>query len=418
MADRPVIDLLDGRLYAQGSHSAYAWMRTNEPVYLDEANGVWGVASYDAVRAASKDTATFSNAGGIRPDNGPLPMMIDMDDPAHWKRRKLVNRGFTPKRVRDSEFDIREICDTLIDRVCERGECDFVRDLAAPLPMIVIGDMLGVAPDDRDDLLRWSDDMVSAQGGNVTDEQLMSAATAFTEYQEYAGAVIERRRQEPTDDLMSTLVHADVDGDRLEHDDLVHESLLILVGGDETTRHVISGGMEQLMLHPDQHRRLVDDRAGLDVAIEEMLRWVSPIKNMCRTVTRDTEFFGSQLHEGQKVMLLYEAANFDEQQFVDPERFDSARQPNDHVAFGFGAHFCLGNSLARLEMRVMFDRLLERLPDLHLDLGSLSQARAPASTVGEAAVLAAAADALPRREATFISGLESMPVAFSPTAPR
>ena len=241
-----------------------------------------------------------------------------------------------------------------------------MRDLAAPLPMIVIGDMLGVAPEDRDDLLRWSDDMVSAQGGNVTDEQLMSAATAFTEYQEYAGAVIERRRQEPTDDLMSMLVHAEVDGDRLEDDDLVHESLLILVGGDETTRHVISGGMEQLLLHPDQHRRLVDDRDGLDVAIEEMLRWVSPIKNMCRTVTRDAEFFGSQLHEGQKVMLLYESANFDEQQFDDPERFDSARQPNDHVAFGFGAHFCLGNSLARLEMRVMFDRLLERLPDLHL----------------------------------------------------
>jgi len=396
MAERPVIDLLDGRLYAQGSHAVYAWMRANEPVYLDEANGVWGVASYDAVRAASKDTETFSNAGGIRPDNGPLPMMIDMDDPAHWKRRKLVNRGFTPKRVRDSEPDIREVCDTLIDRVSERGECDFVHDLAAPLPMIVIGDMLGVAPEDRDDLLRWSDDMVSAQGGNITDDQLVAAATAFTEYQEYAGAVIQRRRQEPTDDLMSTLVHAEVDGDRLEHDDLVHESLLILVGGDETTRHVISGGMEQLMLHPEQQRRLVDDRSGLDIAIEEMLRWVSPIKNMCRTVTRDTEFFGSQLHEGQKVMLLYEAANFDEEQFRDPEQFDSARQPNDHVAFGFGAHFCLGNSLARLEMRVMFDRLLERLPDLHL----------------------AHDDALPRREATFISGLESMPVAFTPTAPR
>jgi cytochrome P450 family 142 subfamily A polypeptide 1 len=395
-ADRPVIDLLDGRFYARGSHAAYAWMRANEPVYLDEANGVAGVASYEAVRAASKDTETFSNAGGIRPDNGPLPMMIDMDDPAHWKRRKLVNRGFTPKRVRDSEADIREICDTLIDGVCERGECDFVRDLAAPLPMIVIGDMLGVAPEDRDDLLRWSDDMVSAQGGNVTEQQLVAAMTAFTEYQDYAGAVIERRRREPTDDLMSTLVHAEVDGDRLEHDDLVHESLLILVGGDETTRHVISGGMEQLMLHPDQQQRLVDDREGLDVAIEEMLRWVSPIKNMCRTVTRDTEFFGSQLHEGQKVMLLYESANFDEVQFHDPERFDATRQPNDHVAFGFGAHFCLGNSLARLELRVMFDRLLERLPDLHL----------------------AGADALPRREATFISGLESMPVAFTPSAPR
>lgn len=394
-AVRPAIDLLDGRLYAQGSHPTYSWMREHEPVYFDDKNGVWGAASYDAVRAASKDTETFSNAGGIRPDGGPLPMMIDMDDPAHWKRRKLVNRGFTPKRVRDSEVQIREVCDTLIDRVCEQGTCDFVRDLAAPLPMIVIGDMLGVAPEDRDDLLRWSDDMVSAQGGNVADEQIIAAATAFTEYQEYAGAVIEQRRDQPTDDLMSTLVHAEVDGDRLEHDDLVHESLLILVGGDETTRHVISGGMEQLMLHPDQHARLVADRSGLDVAIEEMLRWVSPIKNMCRMVTRDTEFFGSELHAGEKVMLLYESANFDEQQFTDPERFETTRQPNDHVAFGFGAHFCLGNSLARLELRVMFDRLLDRLPDLQL----------------------AGGDALPRREANFISGLESMPVRFTPSRP-
>lgn len=387
------IDLLDGRFYAGDSHGAYAWMRANEPVYLDGRNGVWGAASYDAVLAASKDPGTFSNAGGIRPDNGPIPMMIDMDDPAHWQRRKLVNRGFTPRRVRDQEAKIRQLCDELIDRVCERGECDFVRDLAAPLPMIVIGDMLGVLPDDRDRLLRWSDDMVSAQGGNVSEAAMVRAAEAYGEYEEYAIGVIRQRRAAPTDDLMSVLVHAEVDGDRLDDDEVVHESLLVLVGGDETTRHVLSGGMEQLMLHPDQRDALAADPGGIPTAVEEMLRWVSPIKNMCRTVTADTTFFGAELRAGQKVMLLYESANFDESRFVDPERFDSTRQPNDHVAFGFGTHYCLGSNLARLELRVLFERLLARLPDIELT------SDAP----------------LPRRAANFISGLEAMPVRFSPS---
>ncbi len=391
----PDIDLLDGRFYIDNPHEKYSWMREHAPVYFDEKNRVWGLASYAAVLNASKDPATFSNAGGIRPDTGPLPMMIDMDDPAHLKRRKLVNRGFTPRRVRDMEPHIHAVCDEIIDAVCERGECDFVGDIAAQLPMIVIGDLLGVEPADRGDLLRWSDDMVSAQSGSATEEHVIRAATAFTEYTEYQDRVINERRREPTDDLVSVLVHAEVDGDRLEHDDLVHESLLILVGGDETTRHVISGGMEQLLLNPDQKRVLVDDMTKLPAAIEEMLRWVTPIKNMCRTPTHDTEFMGEQIQAGEKCMLLYESANRDETKFADPFRFDVERHPNEHVAFGFGAHFCLGNSLARLELRVMMERLLTRLPDLEL-------AADPAD--------------LPRRRANFISGLESMPVRFSPRA--
>jgi cytochrome P450 family 142 subfamily A polypeptide 1 len=177
---------------------------------------------------------------------------------------------------------------------------------------------------------------------------------------------------------------------------VLHESLLILVGGDETTRHVISGGMEQLLLNPDQRKLLVDDFAKIPTAVEEMLRWVSPIKNMCRTVTHDTEFMGRQLHEGQKCMLLYESANRDETKFAEPYKFDVERQPNEHVAFGFGAHFCLGQALARLELRVMFEQLLTRMPDLELAVDP---------------------SALPRRPANFISGLESMPVRFTPSAP-
>jgi cytochrome P450 family 142 subfamily A polypeptide 1 len=398
MTDTPTrdIDLLDGGFYAADPHPTYTWMREHAPVYFDTANCVWGLASYAAVIGASKDPSTFSNAMGSRPGGAPLPMMIDMDDPAHWKRRKLVNRGFTPGRIRAGERETRDKCDAIIDRVCEQGECDFVGDIASPLPMVMIGDMLGVEPEDRDDLLRWSDEMVSAQSGNATDEMLMGAMNAFSEYQAYADRVISAREEQPTDDLMSVLVHAEVDGDRLTHEDVVQEALLILVGGDETTRHVISGGMEQLLLHPDQRRLLVDDPAKITTAVEEMLRWVSPIKNMVRTVTHDTEFLGQQLLEGQTCMLLYESANRDEAKFADPQRFDVQRTPNEHLAFGFGAHFCLGQALARLELRVMFEQLLIRMPDIELavDPGTL-----------------------PRRPANFISGLEAMPVRFTPSAP-
>ncbi len=394
--DRPEIDLLDGGFYVDDPQPKYEWMRMHAPVYFDERHLVWGLASYEAVVGASKDPTAFSNAGGIRPDSGPIPMMIDMDDPEHWKRRKLVNNGFTPRRVRDSEQKIRDVCDAIIDRVCERGECDFVRDIAAPLPMIMIGDMLGVRPEDRDDLLRWSDDMVSAQSGNATDEEFQKAMQAMEGYTAFCSHAITERQDRPTDDLMSVLVHAEVDGDRLQPDEVVHESLLILVGGDETTRHVVSGGMEQLLAHPDQRKQLHHDPSKIPTAVEEMLRWVSPIKNMCRTVTHDVEFLGQRLSAGQKCMLLYESANRDDAKFDDPYRFDVERQPNEHVAFGFGAHYCLGQALARLELRVMFEQLLARMPDLELAVDPT---------------------ALPRRRANFISGLERMPVRFTPSAP-
>jgi cholest-4-en-3-one 26-monooxygenase len=360
----PSIDLLSGDFYVNGAREAYAWMRSRAPVYFDAGNGLWAIATYDGVRAAGRDSATFSNAGGSRPDTGPLPWMIDLDAPEHLKRRKLVNRGFTPARVRDSAARVREICDGLIDSVCEAGECDFVHDLAAPLPMIVIGDMLGVPPEDRALLLGWSDDMLGSLTGDPA--RVETAAVAFGSYLQYAKQMIADRRAQPTGDLVSVLVHAEVDGDRLTEDEIVFETLLLLLGGDETTRNVTSGGMEQLLAHPDQWRSLVDDPGLVPAAVEEMLRWVSPIKNMNRTVTRDIELADQQLHAGDKVVLLYESANFDESQFDEPDRFDVERAPNDHLAFGFGAHVCLGASLARLELQTMFERLLRRLPDLEL----------------------------------------------------
>ncbi|HEX5095177.1 MAG TPA: cytochrome P450, partial [Acidimicrobiia bacterium] len=287
---RDDIDLLDGGFYIGTVRERYAWMRANAPVYFDAHNGLWGFASYDAVLAAEKDAKTFSNAGGSRPVNPPLPMMIDMDDPDHWKRRKLVNKGFTPRRVRDSEDWIRQVCDEIIDAVCERGECDFVNDVAAPLPMILIGDLLGVAPENRAELLQWSDDMLTSLDTKATEEQITKSMEAATGYAEFCTHAVAQRQTNPTDDLMSILVHAEVDGDRLSPEDILYESLLILIGGDETTRHVISGGMEQLILHPEQRKVLVDDPAKIEAGVEEMLRWVTPIKSMCRTVTRDTTF--------------------------------------------------------------------------------------------------------------------------------
>ena len=389
------IGLTDGTFYGGDPFPAFAWLRDEAPAYFDEEAGVWGITRYADVKEISKDPATFSNAGGIRPDSSALPMMIDFDAPEHVRRRRLVSEGFTPKRIRESTDGVRNVCDAIIDKVCEQGYADFVRDIAAPLPMIVIGDMLGVTPEDRDALLRWSDDMVKALG-SPDPTAMDAAAVAAMEYAEYITAVVEqRRRDHQSDDLVGTLVHADIDGDKLDESSLIYETLLILIGGDETTRHVLSGGMYELLTHPDQFALLAAEPERRQLGIEEMLRWVSPIKNMARTATRDVELHGRTISKGQKLLLLYPSANRDERNFEEPERFDVTRTPNDHMAFGFGAHFCLGNRLARLELATMLDRLVERLPDLAL----------------------ATDDEPAKRNANFVSGIESLPVTFTPTAP-
>jgi cholest-4-en-3-one 26-monooxygenase len=393
------IDLADGNFYAdrQASREAYRWMRANQPVFRD-CNGLVGATTYQAVIDAERNPELFSNTGGIRPDTPGMPYMIDMDDPAHLLRRKLVNAGFTRKRVTEKEPSIGRLCDALIDAVCERGECDFVRDIAAPLPMALIGDMLGVLPEDRGMLLKWSDDLVTGLSSHIDPAGMEAQAVmnAFAAYTEFTMGIIAKRRAEPTDDLFSILVNAEVEGQRMSDDEIVMETLLILIGGDETTRHTLSGGTEQLVRHRDQWDALVADRSLLPGAIEEMLRWTSPVKNMCRMLTADTEFHGTELRQGEKIMLLFESANFDESMFENADQFDIRRDPNNHVAFGFGTHFCLGNQLARLELRLMTDRVLDRLPDLRL---------------------AADGDVLPLRPANFVSGLESMPMVFTPSSP-
>src|SRR4051794_17462503 len=387
MAELPDLDYVSGAFWGSDPHAALTWLRAHAPVHWNEAGQVWGITKYDDIKYVSKHPDLFSSAGGIRPDSGPTGMMIEQDDPVHWQRRKLVNKGFTPQQVRAQEDKVRSVVDRLIDQVIDQGQCDFVTDVAAWLPLVMIGDALGFEKADHPTLLKWSDDLMRGLG-SADPERLSSMLAAFEGYTSYMAGVIADRRSSPRDDLTSLLVHAEVDGDRFDDDTLVHETLLILIGGDETTRHVITGGLYQLLADPSRWDALLHDRTLLPNAIEEMLRWVSPIKNMARTATRDIEMRGETIREGQKVLLLYPSANRDEEQFADPFAFDITRSPNEHVAFGFGPHFCLGNSLARLELQVLFEQLLDRLPNIRL----------------------VDADEPEHRPANFVSGYETMKV--------
>jgi len=395
---REGVRLLD-RFFYLDPHEHFRWMREHAPVYWDETadGGLWGVSRYEDIMRVSRQPELFCSGQSSRPERGTLvPSMINLDDPLHKRRRKLVNEGFTPRRIAAQEPGLRLLINQLMDSVAGAGRCDFVRDVARWIPMIVIGDMLGVAPADREMLLEWSDWLLGAGEGaeraseaEVRARQQQAAASYFA----YQRQVVAERRAHPQDDLVSVLVHAEIDGDRLDEEEVLQESLLILIGGDETTRHVMTGGLEQLIRNPGQKQKLIENPALIPGAVEEMLRWVSPIVNMNRTLTRDVEMHGERLREGDRLLLLYPSGNRDERVFARPDVFDVTREPNRHVAFGgFGTHHCLGATLARLELRVLFEELLRRWPDIAL----------------------ASSAPLRRRPSNFITGIEEMPVRFTP----
>ncbi|HMG26521.1 MAG TPA: cytochrome P450, partial [Acidimicrobiia bacterium] len=384
------IDLLDGDLYAGDPDATYSWLRRHAPLYRDEVNRLWGVSRYHDVVAIEKDPETFCSSEGYRPNLPADDSMIGNDDPRHNERRRLVSRRFTPKAVARHEGKVRDVARGLVDRVAEKGRCEVVEDLAAPLPAAVIGRLLGFEDDLWPRVKHWSEATILAGGG----PRYMNdgVAEAFADYCEHAARLMEARQRTPADDVVSLWMEAAAEG-VLTPDQVLSEGLLLVDGGAETTRTVITGALLALIEHPDQHRRLLEEPELLPVAVEEFIRWVTPILNMRRTATRAAEVAGTPVQKGDELLLMYPSANRDEAVFDEPQRFDVGRQPNPHVAFGFGTHFCLGAALARLEIRVMFEELLPRLRDPRL-----------------------AADSPPERiPNAFVRGFRSLHVEFSAT---
>ena len=348
----------------------YDYLREHDPLYWDEHNELWYVFRYDDVLAVSRDPVTFCSTEGNRPNLPADPSMIHQDGTAHAKQRGLVAKGFTPRAMKEIEASCAEIVDTLIDAFLERGAFDAVEDLAAQLPAQLVATMLGAPQEMTPTLRRWIEVMVSGgQGPQYVDDAVNEAFGEFCEH--HAEMVEEREGNTGDTDLLLRWMNAELDGQKLEEEQLLFEHALLLVGGAETTRNAIAGGMEMLARNPDQWAYLranIDDEKVIAGAIEEMIRWVTPFNNMFRTATRDVELRGKTIKEGQMIAMQYPSANRDPRVFKDPYKFDVRRDPKEekHISFGFGSHFCLGANLARLELRVMYEALFDATTALEL----------------------------------------------------
>ena len=320
------IDLLDGEFYAGDPFPAYEWLRREAPVYWDEKNEIWGIARYADLVEISKHPETFCSGQGFRPKAAARRVDDRPGRPRHTKQRRLVYKGFTPKQVAALEVHVREVVTETLDAVAPLGRCDFTQDVAVPLPMILIAEMLGIRREDRDLVQRWSDELIKGADGpeHATDPVI----ECFVEFCDYTIEIIADRRRSPHDDLISILCESEIDGQPLTDGEIISEALLILIGGNETTRNVISGAMEALIDNPDQRAKLAADPTLLPTAVEEFVRWVTPIVNFRRTATQDVELRGQQIKEGQSVLLLYGSANRDEDVFAEPDAFDVFRSPN------------------------------------------------------------------------------------------
>jgi cholest-4-en-3-one 26-monooxygenase len=406
----PEINLVDADIYQRGGapHDQFAWLREHAPVFWHarggdpEWPGFWAVTRHADIGHVSRHPEVFSSHRRLALFAEPLEeqiemqrlMMLNMDPPQHTRQRSFVNRGFTPRMIGRLAKHVREICDTLIDEVVPRGEADFVTDIAAPLPLQVICELVGAPAEDRDRLFELSNTMVGfddPEFRSSEEEGLEAAAEIYA----YAHALAESRRAQPADDIVTRLLQPDDAGEVLTTDEFDLFFLLLTVAGNETTRNAASGGMLAFFEHPGQWQRLLADRALASTAAEEIVRWVSPVNLFRRTATRDTELGGQAISEGDKVVVFYASANRDESVFTAPQEFDIARDPNPHVGFGGGGpHFCLGRHLAALELRVLLQTLAERMPDIELD-GEVSRLRS-----------------------NFLNGIKHMPVRFTASAPR
>lgn len=355
------VDLLDGEMYATDPWSVYRRLRAEAPVYHDEENGLWGISRHADIYAIERDARVFTNSGGYRPQLPSDPSMIGLDDPEHLRRRRMVYQRFTPRGVARYADRIRATAVDCIGTALEAGTVDAVPALAAPLPARVIGWLLGFPEESWPQLVHWSETAVYAGGGQryVTDEATIAVG-------EFAMAVLDmakERRACPSSDLLSIWSNAGPDDPAYDDERLAHEALLLLVGGAETTRTVIATAIDALIRHPDQWRRLRDDPSLIPGAVEEFVRWTTPILNMCRVPNVDAEVRGVTIPAGDQVLLMYGSANRDEEVFDRPDEFDVTRPSGDHIAFGLGPHFCLGASLARLELQIFFEEWVARVGD-------------------------------------------------------
>ncbi|GII55815.1 cytochrome P450 [Planotetraspora thailandica] len=395
------INLVDQDHYASrgAPHDQFRWLRDNTPVFWHEGDaerdwpGFWALTKHEDVVHVSRNSDLFSSAKKLALfDEMPEEqrdlqrmMMLNQDPPEHTRRRSLVNRGFTPRAISKLEEHIREICHQLVDEARDKPEADFVRDFAAPLPLYVICELLGAPLEDRDKIFEWSNRMIGAQDPDYADPD--EGQNAAMEVYSYANELAAARKDDPQDDIVTKLLQPADSGEVLSVDEFDLFVLLLVVAGNETTRNAASGGMLALFENPEQWARLVADRALAGPAADEIVRWVSPVNLFRRTATTNTVVRGQEIAEGDKVVVFYTSANRDEDVFQNPDVFDIGRTPNPQIGFGGGgAHFCLGNHLAKLELRVLFEVLSERIP-------TLQQA-------GEAT----------RLRSSFINGIKTLPV--------
>ncbi|HUA36217.1 MAG TPA: cytochrome P450 [Candidatus Binataceae bacterium] len=402
-------DLTNLDFFVSGDpHALWKELRVTDPVHWTERRnrrGFWSITKHGDAQRVYRDPLTFSSEGGIvlsfvetpdpnqpRMEFGFGQMMITTDPPRHGRMRQMLNRRFTPKALAPHEPHVRAITTEIIDAVAERGNCDLVVDVAARLPTAVICEMLAVPREDwglmfeLGNMTLGSDDPEYQVDGSAQKTGAQAQRDTFNYFMKLVG----ERRKNPGDDLVSALVHGEIEGDRLTDVEVLFNCFLLILGGQETTRNALTGGMEALMQRPDDRERLARDASLLPRAIEEILRWTSPITHIMRTATRDVEIRDKTIRKGDRVVLWNPSGNRDEEVFEDPYRFDMTRQPNDHLAFGYGEHFCIGANLARLEMRVMLSELLRRMPDM-----------APAGPVE-------------KLRSNQLAGIKHLPVTFTP----
>ncbi len=368
--DARPIDLLDPYLYSGDPWPVYRWLRNEAPAYRD-VNGIVGVSRHADVSEVERNTELYSSASGSRPFIQMSESMINKDDPFHAQQRKLVSSRFRLAALARHEDHVRRVVTELIDAVAPTGRAEVVADLAAPLPAIMITDLMGydraVWPQ-----VKWWSEATMAQAGYLDGDERRPRGSeeASADFAAETLKLMEARRAEPRDDLMSVWLQASLDGVPLPIEEIFNEALLLIDGGAETTRSTIGQTVVALSEHPEQRERIIRDPSVLrTTAVDEFIRWSSPILNMRRTVTAEHELHGQHLREGDQVLLMYAAANRDERAFDRPDEFDVLRNHNHHVAFGFGPHRCLGANLALLELRVLFEELLRRLPDFRLAPG-------------------------------------------------